>query len=186
MKLRLGLFDLLVILIPAIAVGLGLIVGALQSAVPFYYVTASQSLFLAAACLAVAFAFHRPPARAFAGGFLGATAVMLALGWLSNQTVHADAFPTTLAWSTLWDRAHPAQAGAPPTTYSVPLTYTGPGGYSGFGMSGGWPYPVQAISVLPVATERSSFIATAHWATTLLLATGTGLLAKALSRSAEG
>src|SRR4051794_8583340 len=108
MRLRISLFELLLLVTPAFAIVLGLLTAALNAPEPGYVLTIAQSVYLVALLAAVCALFHlRPGVRTFAGAFIAASLGHFLLVWLSNQSAYAGSFPTTLASGAIWDYMRP-------------------------------------------------------------------------------
>lgn len=186
MRLRISLFDVLLLVIPACAVVLGLLVASIKSSEP-YLLTIAQSVYLVAMLAAICAMFQRQPgARVIGGAFLAASLGHLLLLHLANQSNHYAAFPTTYALGKIWENANPGQAVFSPYTELLlqggGSTWSGILGGSGF--TGGT-YPGGPMSTTipiyqyPVGVHRPLFVDVGVWAISLLL----GVLCAVVARS---
>lgn len=187
MRLRISLFELLLLVTPACAIVLGLLTAAINSPQSPYVLTIAQSVYLAAMLAAVCVLFQRSVgARVFAGVFLGASLGHFLLVWLANQSGSGDAFPTTMLLAQIWAQAYP-DAGAVLNSGDVvvssgwtsypPVSITGGPGYSGGIFPGGSTIP---IVPWPVASQRPLFLDVGIWAVSLLLGVLCGVVARSL------
>jgi hypothetical protein len=185
MRLRISLFELLLLVTPAFAIVLGLLVAAVRSS-ELYVLTIAQSVYLVALLGTVCALFQRQPGvRVFGGAFLAASLGHFLLVHLASQSNYGGAFPTTLALTKIWEQANPGQtaAYADPYLQFGASTWTGSlpgGGYSG-GMYPGGPnfggFPVFTTSV---AVQRPQFVDVGVWAISLLLGVLCGVVARSL------
>jgi hypothetical protein len=192
MRLRISLFELLLLVIPAVAIALGVCVAALKTPDSWIVLTLAQTAYLVAMLAAVCALFHqRMGVRVFSGAFLAASLGHMLLIWLANQSAYGGSFPTTVAFSAIWDYAVPGQnapvsvwnanAGGASiwTTSSLAIP---PGGY---GYSGPGPmYSGMGGSTIPIYTavsqSRPMFIDVGTWAVSLVLGVICGVIAKAI------
>jgi drug/metabolite transporter (DMT)-like permease len=198
MRLRISLFELLLLITPAFAITLGLLMAAINSGDPSLVLTIAQSVYLVAMLIAVCTFFDRRPAvRVFAGAFLAASLGHLLLVWFSNQSAYSGSFPTTAALQAVFAQAHPeVAANGGQTVYSglnniwtsYPVWTGSPGGYSGFGYSGGLP-GMPGGPLVPLTTPtmtRPIFVEVGIWACSLLLGVLCGVVAKSLHGRRSG
>ena len=191
MRLRISLFELLLLVIPACAIVLGLLVAAVNAS-GLYILTIAQSVYLAAMLAAVCALFQRRSGvRIFGGAFLAASLGHLLLVWLASQSSYAAAFPTTFALTRIWEQAHPGQAvnldsgivGGGSTWSSFPPTIYGGSGFSGGfnpyagGMPAGSTIPLYQF---PIGIQRPLFVEVGIWAISLLLGVLCGVVARSL------
>jgi hypothetical protein len=177
MRLRISLFDVLLLVIPACAVALGLLVASIKSSEP-YLLTIAQSVYLVAMLAAICALFQRQPGvRVIGGAFLAASLGHLLLLHLANQSNHYAAFPTTYALGKIWENANPGQAVFSPYTEllfqggGTSLPVVSGSGYSG-GMYGGGPISFGStvpVYQYPVGIHRPLFVDVGVWAISLLL-----------------
>jgi hypothetical protein len=200
MRLRISLFDLLLLITPACAIVLGLLTAVVQSPNALYLLTIAQSVYLAAMLAAVCAAFHRSlGVRVFAGVFLAASLGHFLLLWLASQSSYGPAFPTTFALTKIWEQASPGQTAAVYTGVSLGGGWTdgawttnyvgGPvypavfNPYAG-GMPGGATFPTYQV---PIGIQRPLFVEVGVWAVSLLLGVLCGVAARSLrGNAAEG
>lgn len=193
MRLRISLFELLLLVTPACAIVLGLLTAVVQSPDALYLLTIAQSVYLVAMLAAICALFHRSlGARTFAGAFLAASLGHFLLVWLASQSSYGPAFPTTFALAKIWEQASPGQAAAVAPGDVIlggsgvwtSLTYSGSGFSGGFnpyagGMPGGSTIPIYQV---PIGIQRPLFVEVGLWAISLLL----GVLCGVASRSLRG
>lgn len=191
MRLRISLFELLLLVTPACAIVLGLLTAAINSPQSTYVLTIAQGVYLMAMLAAVCVLFHRSVgARVFAGAFLAASIGHLLLVWLANQSGSGDAFPTTVLLSQIWAQAYPdgnallnsvdisgdmvINSSGGWTSYP-PVSITGGSGYSSFP-------PGSALPIVPwpLASQRPLFLDVGVWAVSLLLGVLCGVAARSL------
>lgn len=186
MRLRISLFELLLIVIPAFAIVLGLLVAAVHSA-QLYLLTIAQGIYLAATLGAICALFQRQPGmRAFGGAFLAASLGHFLLVYLASQSSYAGAFPTTFVLARIWEQANPGQTAAT-VDYSYwqggGSTWTSfpPGGYSGGMNPNGSPFGGIPVFTSTIQVQRPLFIDVGVWAISLLV----GVLCGVIARSSQ-
>jgi hypothetical protein len=196
MRMRISLFELLLLITPVFAVVLGLGVAAIKSPDSILVLTIAQSAYLLAMLAAVCAVFHRrPQVRTFGGAFLAASLGHLLLLQIAYQSAYSGSFPTKFILSSIWDQAYPGQNAAASawttmpgvsTIWTVPASGGGPGsgssggmGYSGFG---GGPFG-STIPIYSPTPARPMFIDVGTWAASLLIGVLCGVVAKALHGS---
>ena len=184
MRLRISLFELLLLVIPACAVVLGLLVATVNSA-QLYVLTIAQGVYLAAMLGAVCALFQRQSGvRAFGGAFLAASLGHLLLVHLASQSSYGGAFPTTFALAKIWEQANPGQT--LPVEYTTSYWQGGGSTVAGSGFTGGmYPGGMPFGSTIPVFTsvvpaQRPLFVDVGVWAISLLLGVLCGVTAKSL------
>jgi hypothetical protein len=190
MRLRISLFELLLLVVPAFAVVLALLVASVKSS-ELYLLTIAQSVYLVAMLAAICALFQRQQGvRVFGGAFLAASLGHFLLAHLASQSSYAGAFPTTLALTKVWEQANPGLVnGADPYLQGGVSSWSSsgmmPGGYTG-GMYPGGPnfggFPVFATTTL---VQRPLFVDVGVWAISLLLGVLCGVAAKSLRGTEE-
>ena len=190
MRLRISLFEVLLLVIPACAIVLGLLVASVKSS-DLYLLTIAQSVYLVAMLAAICALFQRQPgARAFGGAFLAASLGHLLLLHLASQSNHHAAFPTTYALGKIWENANPGQSVFTP--YPDVILQGGgsswaglPGGFGG-GMYPGGPIGFgSAIYSYPAGIQRPLFVEVGVWAISLLLGVLCGVAARSCQSPPE-
>lgn len=188
MRLRISLFEVLLLVIPAFAIVLGLLVASIKSS-ELYILTIAQSVYLVAMLAAICALFQRRPGvRVFGGAFLAASLGHLVLLHMSSQSNYQAAFPTTYALAKIWEAANPGQPAF--SSYTDVLFQGGgsswsglPGGYTG-GMYPGGPIGFSStIYQYPVGVQRPVFIDVGVWAISLLLGVLCGVVARSCQQA---
>lgn len=185
MRLRISLFEVLLLVIPACAIVLGLLVAAIKSS-DLYILTIAQSVYLVAMLAAICALFQRQQAaRVFAGAFLAASLGHLLLLHVASQSNYYASFPTVFALGKIWESANPGQ----PVFSSYTDVFLQGGGSSWSGLPGGYTggmYPGGPISFgstipiyqYPIGVQRPLFIDVGVWAISLLLGVVCGVVAR--------
>jgi uncharacterized membrane protein YgcG len=194
MRLRISLFELLVLVVPAFAVVLGLLVASAKSS-EVYLLTIAQSVYLVGMLAAIcALSQRQAGMRVFGGAFLAASFGHILLLSVANQSSYASAFPTTLALTRIWEQANPETVPAANAYQqsggSGGSSWTGsgmmPGGYSGGmfpgGPGSGFGFPVYTAAM---TVQRPIFVEVGVWAISLLLGVLCGVAAKSLRGTEE-
>lgn len=180
MRPHITLAEILFLLVPTVAVGLALIVGALNAHEPQWAPMVAQAVGMTVILAAICGAFStRAGVRTFCLALVATSLVYLGFTQLGSGALAAES-PTTWLLSTIWSstgRVEPASA----VWGSYPAMGTLPGPMVADG-SGGFMYSGVIVQSSVLQTPGlDAFLRTGHWAIALLIGVICGLVARAVA-----